>query len=101
MKKVKGESVQGKERAVLVTTSHRGVFFGYAEDTSGTTIKLRAARLCVSWSADIRGFMGIASHGPNSTCRIGPAADIEVRDITSVSEVTPEATAKWEQAVWR
>ena len=99
--KAKGESVQKKERAVLVTTSHRGVFFGYAEDTSGTTIKLRAARLCVYWSADLRGFMGLASHGPNSNCKIGPAADIEVRDITSVSEVTPEATSKWEQAVWR
>lgn len=32
------------ERAVLVTTQHRGVFFGYAEDTDGATIKLRAAR---------------------------------------------------------
>jgi hypothetical protein len=32
------------ERAVLVTTKHRGVFFGYADDTSGDVIKLRAAR---------------------------------------------------------
>ena len=28
------------ERAVLVTTKHRGVFFGYAEDTAGEIIKL-------------------------------------------------------------
>jgi Domain of unknown function (DUF6948) len=89
-----------KERAVLVTTAHRGVFFGYAKDTSGETIKLRAARLCVYWSADLRGFMGLASHGPNSGCRIGPPADIEIRSITSVTEVTPEATANWEKAPW-
>lgn len=88
------------ERAVLVTTAHRGIFFGYATETSGSTIKLRAARLCVSWSADMRGFMGLASHGPSGSCRIGPAADIELRDITSVSEVSQQATEKWEKAQW-
>ena len=35
------------ERAVLVTTQHKGVFFGYATQTDGSTIRLRAARLCV------------------------------------------------------
>lgn len=89
-----------KERAVLVTTAHRGVFFGYASETSGTTIKLRAARLCVYWSTDLRGFMGLASTGPNNNCKIGPAADIELRDITSVTEVSPGATGKWEKAPW-
>lgn len=89
-----------KERAVLVTTAHRGVFFGYAKETSGSTINLRAARLCVYWSADMRGFMGLASHGPSSNCKIGPSADIEVRDVTSVSEVTPEAEEKWLKAKW-
>lgn len=97
MKTTKTES---KERPVLVTTSHRGVFFGYATETSGSTIHLRAARLCISWSADLRGFMGLASNGPNSNCRIGPAADIELRDITSVSEVSSQAVEKWEKAPW-
>ena len=91
---------KNNERAVLVTTVHRGVFFGYANETTGPMIRLRAARLCVSWSADLRGFMGLASHGPNANCKIGPAADIELRDITSVSEVTPEAIEKWEKAKW-
>jgi hypothetical protein len=89
-----------KERAVLVTTSHRGVFFGYAAETSGETISLRAARLCVYWSADLRGFMGLASHGPNGNCKIGPAANIELRDITAVVEVSPAAAEKWEKAPW-
>lgn len=89
-----------KERAVLVTTAHKGVFFGYANETSGDVIKLRAARLCVYWSADLRGFMGLASHGPSSLCKIGPAADIELRDITSVVEVSPEAITKWEKSPW-
>lgn len=88
------------ERAVLVTTAHRGVFFGYAKETSGESIKLRAARLCVYWTADLRGFMGLASQGPGHGCKIGPAADIELRNITSVTEVSPAATEKWEKAPW-
>lgn len=90
-----------KERAVLVTTAHKGVFFGYAKETSGPTIALRRARLCVYWSSDLRGFMGLASHGPNSNCKIGPSADIELRDITSVTEVSEEAVKKWESAPWK
>jgi hypothetical protein len=89
-----------KERAVLVTTAYKGVFFGYATETSGDTIKLRNGRLCVYWSTDLRGFMGLASHGPSSNCRIGPAVDIEVRQVTSVTEVSPEAVIKWEKAPW-
>ena len=89
-----------KERAVLVTTSHRGVFFGYAEATDGVTIKLRAARNCIYWSSAIRGFIGLASDGPDKSCKIGPAADIELRDITCVCECTPKAAAAWEEAPW-
>lgn len=89
-----------KERAVIVTTAHKGIFFGYATETGGSTIKLRAARLCVYWAADLRGFMGLASAGPNKNCKIGPAVDIEVRDITAVVECTPEATANWEKGFW-
>ena len=89
-----------KARPVLVTTAHRGVFFGYATDTRGKTIQLVRARLCVYWSADVRGFMGLASRGPTSSCRIGPPADIEVRAVTSVVECTPAAEDAWNEAAW-
>jgi hypothetical protein len=92
---------KAKERAVIVTTSHRGVFFGYATDTSGDTIKLKRARNCVYWSSDCKGFMGLASQGPTEACRIGPAADIELRNVTAVLEVTADAAARWESAPWR
>lgn len=88
------------KRAVLVTTEHRGVFFGYATETSGETIKLTDARLCLYWSRDVKGFMGLASNGPSATCRIGPAADIELRKITAIATVTPEAEAAWLAAPW-
>lgn len=90
-----------KRRPVIVTTAHRGVFFGYAEDTSGETIKLYKARLCVYWSAECKGFMGLAGIGPTENCRIGPRADITLRAITSVLEVTPTAVEAWERAPWK
>jgi len=89
-----------KERPVVVTTAHRGVFFGYATETSGETIKLRAARLCVYWTTDLRGFMGLAAQGPGSGCKIGPAADIELRNVTAVIEASEEAVKRWEKAPW-
>lgn len=98
----KGEESNGRSgRPVLVTTAHRGVFFGYADDTDGDRIKLKAARLCVYWSKDVKGFMGLAAHGPTKDCRIGPPADITLRNITAVAEVTPEAVEKMEAAPWQ
>ena len=88
-------------RYVLVTTEHRGVFAGYATKTDGETIKLKDARLCVYWSADLKGFMGLASQGPSASCRIGPPADIELRNITAIVEVTPAAEKLWKEAPWQ
>ncbi len=87
-------------RPVLVTTAHRGVFFGYADNTEGEQVSLKKARLCVYWSADVKGFMGLASSGPTKSCKIGPAADITLRNITAVLEVTPDAVKAWEAAPW-
>jgi hypothetical protein len=89
-----------KERAVLVTTAHRGVFFGYATDTTGAIIALRAARNCIYWPTSNHGFLGLAAEGPKSGARVGPPANIEVRDITCVAACTPEAVAAWEKAPW-
>ncbi len=87
-------------RPVLVTTVHRGVFFGYAENTDGETIKLKRARNCIYWPTANKGFLGLASDGPAKGARVGPAADIELRNITSVSEVTEAAVAAWEAGLW-
>lgn len=84
-----------RKRAVIVTTAHRGVFFGYATDTEGETISLAKSRLCLYWSKDMGGFMGLASIGPSRECKIGTPANITLRSITSVIEVTKEAEAKW------
>ena len=89
------------ERPVIVTTAHRGVFFGYTANTDGDVIKMRAARNCLYWPSSTKGFMGLASDGPQSGSRVGPAADIELREITSVIECTDVAVKAWEAAPWR
>lgn len=88
------------KRPVIVTTVHRGVFFGYSEDTTGEQITLSQARMCLYWSADMQGILGLASKGPSATCKIGPAADVTLRDITAVFEVSKQAVKAWELAPW-
>lgn len=94
------KEAEAAERAVVVTTQHRGVFFGYASDTDGESIKLRAARNCLYWTSESKGFMGLAAMGPTKGARVGPAADITLRDITSVIECTPAAVQAWEAQPW-
>ena len=84
-----------KERPVIVTTEHRGVFYGWAGDTTGTVIQLRGARMAIRWNTT-RGLMELAEVGPNSGSKISARADMEVRKITAVFEVTPAAVEKWE-----
>lgn len=87
---------------LLVTTAHRGVFAGYGEPTTNKTIRLTEARMCVYWSADMRGVLGLASCGPSKECRIGFAVPvITLQDVTSVTEISPEAEAAWKQQPWR
>lgn len=84
-----------KSRPVIVCTSHRGVFFGRAESTDGDVIHLKDARMAIRWGTT-EGVMQLAHTGPTSSSKISAPADIEVRGITAVFEVAPEALAKWE-----
>lgn len=96
----KVSSTASAGKPVIVTTAHKGVFFGYASDTTGETITLRNGRNCIYWSAAMKGFMGLAAYGPDKDCKIGPPADITLRNITAVIEVPVESVAKWEKAPW-
>lgn len=89
-----------KLRPVLVTTEFRGVFFGYATDTTGDIITLTRARNVVYWPAANKGFLGLTETGPLAGSKVGPAADIELRKITCVAEVTEQARVAFEAAPW-
>jgi hypothetical protein len=90
------------ERPVVVTTAHRGVFFGFARadhQLDAPTIRIERARNCLWWEKSIGGFLGLAADGPTPICRIGARVPaLTLRDVTSVAECSPEAVAKWEAA---
>jgi len=90
------------KQAVLVTTIHKGVFFGYtSEEVKKDSLTIKDARNCIYWSADVKGFMGLAATGPTSSCKIGPKVpSMKLLGITSVVKVTPEAVEKWEKSPW-
>ena len=86
-------------RPVLVTTEFRGVFFGYADETSGENITLTNARNCIYWPSKQGGFAGLASEGPVKDARIGARVEkIDLRKVTSVTEVSEVAAKAWEAA---
>lgn len=86
---------------LVVTTEHRGVFFGYGTPTDSSEIRIEQARMCVRWTSDVKGVVGLASTGPSKTCRVGIAAPaITLRKVTAVMECTDEAAAAWEKGPW-
>lgn len=86
-----------ESRPVIICTSHKGVFFGHAENTDGDIIHLKGAKMAIYWGTT-RGVMQLAATGPTSTSKISLPADIEVRGVTAVFEVTREAAENWEKA---
>ena len=96
-----------KQRAVLVTTLHRGVFFGYAteKDLAGVpktkSLKVKRCRNCIRWASSNKGFLGLATNGPDSNARVGPhVEELLILDVTSVGSCSDAAAQAWEAAPW-
>jgi hypothetical protein len=88
-------------RPVIVCTDKRGVFFGFAKDTTGDPIRLDRPRMVVYWSRDVKGILGLAATGPTTGCKVTAAPpSIELRGITAVIECADAAIAAWEAAPW-
>lgn len=83
------------ERAVIICTAHKGVFFGYATDTKGDIVHLKRARMAIRFGTT-KGVMQLAETGPTKDSNISARADIELRAVTAVFEVTEAAAAAWE-----
>lgn len=89
-----------KQVPLLVTTTHKGVFFGFGVVPKAGTkeIRIEQAQNCISWDSSIRGVFGLAGKGPNSNCKIGPAVPaITLHDVTAITEATDEAAAAWKK----
>ena len=88
------------QKPVLVTTEFRGVFFGYVKDDSNlpNQITLTNARNCIYWASSVGGFLGLASKGVDSNCRIGSqVTELTLYKITSVTPVSESAAKTWEE----
>ena len=92
---------KNSKQGLIVTTAHRGVFFGYGEPSDAPTIRLTNARMVVYWSADVKGVTGLAATGPSKDSRVSPALPaITLRDVTSVMECSAEAVEAFEKGPW-
>lgn len=86
---------------VVVTTEHRGVFFGVLESKQDREVTITDAMVCVYWSASTRGFLGLAVTGPQGGSRVSKAAPrLSLSGVTSITECTPEAIKQWEATPW-
>ena len=96
-------SIAEKETPILVTTAHRGVFFGYfdSSESAGEIVTLTKARNVLYWSEETKGFMGLASMGPMPGSRVGPSVEsLRLHGVTAVLRVSDEAVKCWESAPW-
>lgn len=95
-------TVTADPRPVVVTTEHRGVFFGFLNGPDDTSIVvLTDAQMCVYWSADVRGVLGLASSGPSQASRVtAPVARIVVQAVTAVMDASEDAVAAWQTRPW-
>lgn len=90
-----------KLHPLVVTTAHRGVFFGYGLPSDARTITLENARMCVYWPQETHGVLGLANLGPGEGSRITPAVrKIVLLDVTSVMSCTSVSTEAWEAEPW-
>ena len=86
----------------VVTTKHRGVFFGTVSSIDGTTVTLHGAQMAVYWSAAMRGVFGLSSIGPDGNCRVGsPIPALTLHDVTAIAPCTDDAAARWAVAPWK
>ena len=87
---------------VVVTTEHRGVFFGYLHgNRDAPDVELRDAQMCVYWSASVRGVLGLAATGPDDKCRVtAPVPSITLHKVTAVMGASDEAVKAWLARPW-
>ena len=94
-----------KKIAVLITTdsTKRGVFAGLIDpsDINKETLTIEELRMCVYWSTDMKGVLGLASMGPSKNCKISKAVKrATLQGVVAVIELSDEALVKWRKEPW-
>lgn len=97
--------MDAKKIPVLITTDKdkRGVFFGYInpDDISKDEIQAEQVQMCVYWSADVRGVLGLAANGPSKTCKVtAPVLRGNIKGVTLICECSEDAVKAWKKMPW-
>lgn len=88
---------------ITTDTTKRGVFSGFIspEDIEKEILTIEEMRMCVYWSTDMRGVLGLASEGPSKTCKISKAVKkATISGVTAVIEINDGARKKWQAEPW-
>ena len=89
------------DKAVLITTAHRGVFAGLIPEDQDLTAKampLKQARMAIRFGTT-KGVMQLAETGPTSESKISAVADMPMlHDITAVFAISDAAWQAWQSA---
>jgi len=87
-----------KKTAVLVTTEHRGVFFGWADTTTipdDRNITLTDCRMAIRFGTT-DGVLELAESGPTPQSKLsGTAPEASLGGVTMIAAVTDAAVAAW------
>ena len=90
-----------ENKPIVVTTEHKGVFFGYGTPTDEKTITITDARMCVYWDASVHGVVGLAGNGPSKNCKITPKVpSMTLQDVTCIMDCSEAAAKAWESEPW-
>lgn len=95
-----------KKLPVLITTDKdkRGVFMGYInpKDVEKTVLEATDVRMCVYWSEEVKGVLGLASTGPDKNCRITKAVPkARLHGVTAILDITDKAEKNWKKEPWK
>lgn len=87
---------------VLVATRDRGVYAGrFVEERENGDVVLSELRMCVYWSVEVRGLVGLAANGPNEKSRITPMAPSGLlKGVVVMARLSDQAWAAWEAEPW-
>lgn len=86
---------------VCTDKDKRGVFGGVFQGQEGDTVTMTDARMCVYWSRETKGVVGLSAIGPQPGSRVSPATpEMELPGVTLITKCTDEAKALWESEPW-
>jgi hypothetical protein len=85
-------------KPVLISTNNRGIYYGYlVENHAPDHVTLERARVCAVWDTGEKGYLYMATHGPEGVAMVSPAVgSMEVYGVATIAECSPEAAEAWD-----